>query len=50
MAKRKAKGEKRKAEIPNAETIAAMEESIRSVNDPNVKGVTVDEFFAEMEK
>lgn len=38
-------------ERPNAETIAAMEEAKRIVNDPSVKGYTdINELFAELEK
>lgn len=50
MAKQKARGKKRNAEISNAETIAAMEESIRLMNDPNVKGLPVKEALVELKK
>jgi len=39
-----------KPEIPNAETIAAMEEGERIARDPNVKGYTVEEFFEEVKR
>lgn len=50
MAKQKARSKKRNTEIPNAETVAAMEESIRLMNDPNVKGLPVEEALAELKK
>jgi len=38
-------------EVPNAETIAAMEEGERIARDPNVKGYTnLDELWKDLEK
>lgn len=35
-------------DVPNSETIAAMIESLQLLNDPNVKGLPVEEALAEL--
>ena len=35
-------------DVPNSETIAAMIESLQLMNDPNVKGLPVEEALAEL--
>lgn len=37
-------------DVPNSETIAAMIESLQLMNDPNVKGLPVEEALAELKK
>ena len=43
------KNNKVKHDIPNSETIKAMEESIRLMNDPNTECYSVEDAIKEME-
>lgn len=37
-------------DVPNSETIAAMIEALQLMNDPNVKGLPVEEALEELKK